>query len=128
PACSSLDHRPRLTIRRSRRPWPLTGTDALHWTQPTCETRGWCGTAASDRIGPMHAATYRPSLAAMVVAVSLFGVSCTSGHVAATYRNPVFHHDAPDPSIIRAPNGTYYAYTTQSIYLRLVNIPVLRSS
>lgn len=44
-----------------------------------------------------------------------------------TYVNPVFDHDAPDPSIIRAPDGTYYAYTTQSIYLDLVEIPILQS-
>jgi len=45
----------------------------------------------------------------------------------ATYRNPVFLQDAPDPTITRAPDGTYFAYTTQSIYLNLLNIPVLKS-
>jgi arabinan endo-1,5-alpha-L-arabinosidase len=44
-----------------------------------------------------------------------------------TYTNPVFGHDAPDPSVVRAPDGTYYAYTTQSIYLDLLEIPILRS-
>jgi arabinan endo-1,5-alpha-L-arabinosidase len=44
-----------------------------------------------------------------------------------TYTNPVFDHDAPDPSVVRAPDGTYYAYTTQSIYLDLLEIPILRS-
>jgi len=44
-----------------------------------------------------------------------------------TYRNPVFDHDAPDPSVIRTSPGGYYAYTTQSIYLDLLNIPVLQS-
>jgi arabinan endo-1,5-alpha-L-arabinosidase len=43
-----------------------------------------------------------------------------------TYRNPVFDHDAPDPSVIRA-DGRYYAYTTQSVYLDLVEIPILIS-
>lgn len=28
------------------------------------------------------------------------------------YRNPVLDNDAPDPSVIRAADGTYYAYTT----------------
>lgn len=45
-----------------------------------------------------------------------------------TYRNPVFAHDAPDPSIIRGSDGLYYAYTTQSEYGRHVNIPLLISA
>lgn len=44
-----------------------------------------------------------------------------------TYTNPVFRHDAPDPSVVRAADGTWYAYTTQSIYLDLVEMPVLAS-
>lgn len=44
-----------------------------------------------------------------------------------TYRNPVFRHDAPDPSVIEA-DGVYYAYTTQSIYLDLIHLPILRST
>jgi arabinan endo-1,5-alpha-L-arabinosidase len=44
-----------------------------------------------------------------------------------TYTNPVFDHDAPDPGVLRAPDGTYYAYTTQSIYLDIVEIPILAS-
>ena len=44
-----------------------------------------------------------------------------------TYKNPVFDHDAPDPGVLRAPNGTYYAYTTQSIYLDIVETPILAS-
>jgi arabinan endo-1,5-alpha-L-arabinosidase len=44
------------------------------------------------------------------------------------YRNPVLHNDAPDPAIIRAHDGSYYAYTTQSYHgARFYNIPVLRS-
>jgi arabinan endo-1,5-alpha-L-arabinosidase len=45
----------------------------------------------------------------------------------ATYRNPVFEHDAPDPTILHAPDGMYYVYTTQSIYLDLLEIPILQS-
>lgn len=44
-----------------------------------------------------------------------------------TYRNPVFEHDAPDPTILHAPDGRYYVYTTQSIYLDLLEIPILQS-
>jgi arabinan endo-1,5-alpha-L-arabinosidase len=44
------------------------------------------------------------------------------------YTNPVYDHDAPDPTVIRASDGDFYAYTTQSIYgPTLKNIPVLRS-
>ena len=46
-----------------------------------------------------------------------------------TYVNPVYGHDAPDPAVLRAQDGTYFAYTTQSLYgPRLLNIPVLRST
>lgn len=44
-----------------------------------------------------------------------------------SYTNPVFDHDAPDPGVLRAPDGTYYAYTTQSIYFDIVEIPILAS-
>jgi arabinan endo-1,5-alpha-L-arabinosidase len=45
------------------------------------------------------------------------------------YRNPVLHNDAPDPSIIRAEDGSFYAFTTQSYHgPRFYNIPVMRSS
>jgi arabinan endo-1,5-alpha-L-arabinosidase len=44
------------------------------------------------------------------------------------YRNPVFDHDAPDPSVTRAADGRFYAYTTQSSYGGRLNVPVLRSA
>ncbi len=45
------------------------------------------------------------------------------------YRNPVLHNDAPDPSIIRADDGSYYAYTTQSYHDAVFyNVPVLHST
>jgi arabinan endo-1,5-alpha-L-arabinosidase len=43
------------------------------------------------------------------------------------YSNPVLANDAPDPSIIQADDGLFYAYTTQSNWPTLKNIPVLRS-
>jgi arabinan endo-1,5-alpha-L-arabinosidase len=44
------------------------------------------------------------------------------------YSNPVLGNDAPDPAAIRAPDGTFYAYTTQSYHDAVfVNLPVLRS-
>src|ERR671932_2948165 len=44
------------------------------------------------------------------------------------YRNPVLDRDFPDPSVLHAPDGYYYAYATQ--YLcgeRAENIPGARS-
>jgi arabinan endo-1,5-alpha-L-arabinosidase len=47
---------------------------------------------------------------------------------APTYTNPVFDHDAPDPSVVRAADGNFYAYTSQSMYEeKLVHAPILRS-
>ena len=44
------------------------------------------------------------------------------------FRNPVLANDAPDPTVVRAPDGTYYAYTTQAYFgAQFVNIPILRS-
>jgi arabinan endo-1,5-alpha-L-arabinosidase len=69
----------------------------------------------------------------IVAAVAIVAVVAAIGFVVLTrgptYENPVYDHDAPDPVLIRAPDGTFYAYTTQSIYgTRLINIPVLRST
>jgi arabinan endo-1,5-alpha-L-arabinosidase len=44
-----------------------------------------------------------------------------------SYSNPVLAHDAPDPTIIRAEDGFFYVYTTQSNWPTLKNIPVLKS-
>ena len=47
----------------------------------------------------------------------------------ATYTNPVLDADFPDPTVIRAPDGFYYAYATQSERDgKMVNIQVARSS
>lgn len=32
-----------------------------------------------------------------------------------TYENPVLNRDFPDPSVLRAPDGTYYAYATETL-------------
>lgn len=63
-------------------------------------------------------------LAVMAVALYLVFV----GSVPA-YRNPVLRNDAPDPTVINAADGTYFAYTTQTYFgAQFVNIPILRSS
>jgi arabinan endo-1,5-alpha-L-arabinosidase len=69
-------------------------------------------------------------LAAAVLLMLIPSCTDSSGHVArATYLNPVFAHDAPDPSVIRASDGYFYVYTTQSIYSAgVLNLPILRSA
>jgi arabinan endo-1,5-alpha-L-arabinosidase len=45
-----------------------------------------------------------------------------------SYRNPVLNRDFPDPDVIRAANGWYYAYSTESDQAgQHVNIQVARS-
>ena len=65
----------------------------------------------------------------IAVVLSAIVSSCSnSSDTAPTFRNPVFAHDAPDPSVIRAADGSFYAYTTQSIYTDgVLNLPILRS-
>ncbi len=69
---------------------------------------------------------------AVAAALSMLVPACTSSSdhgAGAAYRNPVFPHDAPDPSLIRAGDGYFYAYTTQSIYSDgVLNLPILRSA
>src|ERR1044071_7597317 len=46
-----------------------------------------------------------------------------------TYVNPVLDSDFPDPAVILAPDGYYYAYATQTLRDdRWINIQVARSS
>src|SRR5947199_1531169 len=48
--------------------------------------------------------------------------------VAATYVNPVLDADFPDPTVIRAPDGSYYGYGTQTQRNgRWINIQIARS-
>ena len=45
-----------------------------------------------------------------------------------TYQNPVLDRDFPDPSIVLAPDGYYYAYATQTKHAgHILNIQVARS-
>lgn len=46
-----------------------------------------------------------------------------------SYTNPVYDHDAPDPTVIKGKDGYYYAVTTQSQYDgNLIPLPILRSA
>jgi len=49
-----------------------------------------------------------------------------------TYQNPVFNHDFPDPNLVKAKDGFYYAYSTQINWSRdnfggRYVIPILRT-
>jgi arabinan endo-1,5-alpha-L-arabinosidase len=69
-----------------------------------------------------------PSALALLTTATPACTGSESAHPPATYRNPVFAHDAPDPSIIRASDGYFYVYTTQSIYpAGVLNLPILQS-
>jgi arabinan endo-1,5-alpha-L-arabinosidase len=49
--------------------------------------------------------------------------------VAGTYVNPVLNADFPDPAVIRAPDGYYYAYATQTLRDgKWMNVQVARSA
>ena len=49
--------------------------------------------------------------------------------VTGTYVNPVFDADFPDPAVIHAPDGCYYAYATQTLRDgEWINIQVARSA
>ena len=73
---------------------------------------------------------------------SVFAISCHSGRRMAapvtntaeklTYKNPVFNHDFPDPNLVEAKDGYYYAYSTQANWKKenfgdAYFIPILRS-
>jgi len=67
-------------------------------------------------------------LAVAVVAVVAVGAYLLLYGTQVAYRNPVLANDAPDPAVIRAPDGLYYAYATQAYFgAQFMNIPILRS-
>ena len=69
-------------------------------------------------------------LVALLVVVGVTTAAYVTAYGARpAFRNPVLDNDAPDPSVIRAPDGTYYAYTTQAYFgAQFVNLPILRSN
>ncbi|HYJ29046.1 MAG TPA: glycoside hydrolase family 43 protein [Allosphingosinicella sp.] len=65
-------------------------------------------------------------LAALALALSLPG--CVARPAAASYANSVLAEDFPDPAVLRAADGFYYAYATQTTREgRSLNIQVARS-
>jgi arabinan endo-1,5-alpha-L-arabinosidase len=71
---------------------------------------------------------------AVIAAFALVGVGSSAAPVfsrsqQATYANPVLDADFPDPTVIRAPDGLYYAYGTQTQRKgKWINIQLARSS
>jgi arabinan endo-1,5-alpha-L-arabinosidase len=65
------------------------------------------------------------------LAAALIALVATSGsaRTAPIYANPVIDGDFPDPSLLRAPDGSYYAYATQTKHGdKWVNIQIARSN
>ena len=57
------------------------------------------------------------------------GSASSSVPARATYVNPVLDADFPDPAVIQAPDGYYYAYATQTLHDgQWINIQVARST
>jgi arabinan endo-1,5-alpha-L-arabinosidase len=72
----------------------------------------------------------RPLLLTSLVAfVSLSGCATPELRPAATYSNPVLDADFPDPAVLKASDGAYYVYATQTqTDTGMINLQVARSS
>ena len=61
---------------------------------------------------------------ALLLCLGSIGAAQPAGH----YQNPVIDEDFPDPAVLRAPDGFYYVYATQSAYDgHMLNIQAARS-
>ena len=70
----------------------------------------------------------RNTLAALA-ALLLAGCAAPLATTRAEFTNPVLDTDFPDPAVLKAADGTYYAYATQAERDgKMVNIQVARSS
>ncbi|HEY6048031.1 MAG TPA: glycoside hydrolase family 43 protein [Sphingomicrobium sp.] len=66
---------------------------------------------------------------ALAALLSLGAATPALGRAPATYSNPVLDADFPDPTVIRAPDGYYYAYATQTERAgKWINIQLARSA
>ena len=69
-----------------------------------------------------------PLIAAAALALSSCATPLALSTAAGTYANPVLDADFPDPVVMKAPDGFYYAYATQTqIGGKWVNIQLARS-
>src|SRR3954454_20661444 len=75
--------------------------------------------------GSMRTPLDSPDLASAVVGGTAMAVALPKG----TYVNPVLDEDFPDPALILAPDGCYYAYATQTLREgHWINVQVARSA
>jgi arabinan endo-1,5-alpha-L-arabinosidase len=82
-----------------------------------------------NRIGALMLPVMRLSVFSLVALLALSGCATPVARTEATYANPVLDADFPDPAVLRAPDGYYYAYATQTRRGgRWTNIQVARSS
>jgi arabinan endo-1,5-alpha-L-arabinosidase len=63
------------------------------------------------------------------IVTSLFACApAPQNHAAPNYTNPVLDSDFPDPAVLKAPDGYYYAYATQTEREgKMINVQVARS-
>ena len=67
------------------------------------------------------------SILGLLGTLALLGCATPNGQPA-TFANPVLDTDFPDPAVIRAPDGYYYAYATQTMAGdKWLNLQVARS-
>lgn len=70
----------------------------------------------------------RPALTASLITLLLAGCATTPDRVPTPITNPVLDSNFPDPTLIKASDGYYYAYATQGeVGGRMHNIQVARS-
>lgn len=58
-----------------------------------------------------------------IILATLLGCAATAIAADHTYSNPVINQSAPDPTVIRADDGSYYLYATENTR----NVPIFRS-
>jgi arabinan endo-1,5-alpha-L-arabinosidase len=76
----------------------------------------------------MEVLSMRSVALGLMVAVLLAAPAAGSAQKASTYTNPVLDRDFPDPTVIRASDGLFYAYATQTeLEGKTLNIQVARS-
>src|SRR3954462_9705732 len=71
----------------------------------------------------------RAFLALLLASLPLSGCVTPAQAPPSIYQNPVLDADFPDPTVIRAPDGSYYGYATQSERSgKWINIQLARSA
>jgi arabinan endo-1,5-alpha-L-arabinosidase len=77
----------------------------------------------------LYGGAMRPSLLAFVALLAIGSHATPISARQSTYTNPVIDADFPDPAVLRAPDGFYYAYATQTERDgKWINIQVARSA